>query len=151
VIFDAFSGRPWFSVIASDPHDMRRNHSREPCAAVAYPPSREAATQVSSRFTRILTVAPVLATMRAGSEKVVNREGQGHVYVADMVGGAVREFSSTVRLLGTIVHHGVSIGAVSSPAGLAVGGQGRLFVADQGSNTIKVFAPTGKLLQIWFP
>jgi hypothetical protein len=32
--------------------------------------------QMSSRLTRMLTVAPVLASMRAESEKVVNRESQ---------------------------------------------------------------------------
>jgi sugar lactone lactonase YvrE len=72
----------------------------------------------------------------------------GDVYATDGQGNILK-FSSTGRLLGTIVRHGPNPNTVQQPTGLTVT-NGHLFVGER-SDHIKEFSLSGRLIAIWNP
>ncbi|HEU5101218.1 MAG TPA: NHL repeat-containing protein, partial [Roseiflexaceae bacterium] len=76
-------------------------------------------------------------------------DGQGNLYVADMVNNRIQVFGPDGRSLRTIGSAGSGEGQFQEPRGVAVDRQGNLYVADTWNARVQKFDSSGKFLKSW--
>ena len=106
---------------------------------------------------RVLRVSPsgeLVATLGSGKRDsgdygfntpgAVALDGEGNLYVLDMLNSAVKKYSPDGQFLLSIGGAGDTEGSFSRPKGLAVDGVGNVFVSDALMVAVQVFLPTGE-------
>lgn len=76
-------------------------------------------------------------------------DSRGHVFVAEVSKGQVREFTKSGTLVNTFGSLGSGVGQLFSPMGLAIDANDRIYVADTANSRIQIFSTSGQVIAIW--